>query len=512
MPIFIRMNGLWKEVEQPYVKVDGKIRTTDVYTRVDGKPRLVFGKVKASEIIGFRMVYYVKQDAEYIDIPDLKFNPNLPVRMSPTDHANHMDDYGKGVVYEFFDTNVNEEGILMYEGRLLAMLKNGMLLDIFGNPDPIPGLDAPLVTKSMDFTLSVTYDVRYQGYGLHTRGWNSMWSSTQFLKPDTTNANYFHEDVRFTSNHMLVPVGDTSACRELRAIGLKDLTYDRAASMVKEVMDLDDDVDRSTYAASTYFESDVQCPGLTNSYISYERAREIWELVNSNKEITYNDGLFRRMCEALGVSPENDTPCSIYTRCKLGYLTYRAALGEPDCPEYEALKWPSMSLMHASDLFYIASRNCTDLNPEYVADDLYDDEERMCPGRDDPPLGYLMAGILFNAVWSRRDKLNDDTPNEILDELGVYEEASDYCALYGSCRYNEVSYGQCIYFKSCGEADVTTDDHVIPEDTSSICEIGIARSLHTKDHHMQGARGVLSQNIYSISLDGVTMPFIIQVI
>lgn len=514
MPIFIRKNGLWKEIEQPYSRVEGKIKETDVYTRVDGKPRLVFGKVTAADILGFRMVYYPKKDAEYIDIPTLKFNLDLPVLMHETDRADVMDIGHKGVVYEFFDTHVEQDGILMYEGRLLAVLKNGMLLDIFGNPEPIPGLDAPLVTKSMDFTVMVSYDVRYQGYGTHTRGWNSMWSSVQFLKPDTEDATYFKEDIRLSENHVLVPTAESNACRELRAMGLKDLSYERALQMLKEVLDLPSNTDRSTYAAKAYPDRELQCPGRTNDVISFERASELWSVVYSNKDGSYSEGLFNNICKTVGVNTEEETTCSIYGKCKLGYLTYRAAMGIPDCPEYEALQWPSMSYQHAVDVWNMADNNRSQPHPEYVADEVFDPEERQCPGRDVPPIGYTMSLAIFDAVWKRRNEtFRDYTVNQIMDELGIYEAASDYCTLYEQCRYDEISYSQAIYFKSCGIADIDDEmGSIIPDDTSSICEIGIARSMHIKDHHMQGSRGVLSHNIYSISLDGTIMPFTVQIV
>lgn len=201
MNSYVNINGVWREaVISP--NIDGIWRETDKF------------EIAEEDIIGFRIVYQSNHNPSYGDLPDLVYNPNLPAQLKLTgDTSGNMDLNYKGVVFEYLNTKEpdqlfddDEEGILMYQGKIYAVLTNDLIIDVtattnmVGWDDRVPCESIPGVTETWATTklneLSIQLQARvaYETNGLNTEGWNKLFSSTNHIGSlnvdDTDDKNY----------------------------------------------------------------------------------------------------------------------------------------------------------------------------------------------------------------------------------------------------------------------------------------------------------------------------------
>lgn len=197
--MYVNVAGEQRRVVGVYSNIDGEWRESTVSSNICGTwKQSVDVNISADNIVGFRFIYTLNRDAKYPDLPNLKYNPRLPVRISISDTEMNMN--SKGILFQYENTlepdqllDDEEEGILMYVGRLYAVTDIGLLIDVsdisgisgYSGRKPIASI--PGVSEVWNFNkfndLSIVIDgkVSYYIYGLNTEGWNKMFDTTNYI-------------------------------------------------------------------------------------------------------------------------------------------------------------------------------------------------------------------------------------------------------------------------------------------------------------------------------------------
>lgn len=220
MPAYEKVDGKWRGVWSVHVKVDGVWRDTDMSGKVDELWRSSHKHIiEEPDIVGFRLVYRVNPTKTHPDFPNLKTNLNMPIDFSVSGEDPGMNISTKGVLFHY-ERFGDEEGILMYEGSLYAVLTNGCLVDVglskntkINNDDerlPGPCADIPEVwatsrMKSIDIQLK-GYTL-YESFRYHIYGWNSLFDDNQFINKDPYNADEIHRDINYIiPSRIMMPI------------------------------------------------------------------------------------------------------------------------------------------------------------------------------------------------------------------------------------------------------------------------------------------------------------------
>ncbi len=194
MPGWSMINGVWREMLRPTPNINNVVRNSDVFANINGVTRVIYARaIDPSEVVGFRMVYKRSTTRKHPSFPELSYNPNLPVTVFLTgDTKGTMDGNEKGIILEYSNERPDEEGILMYEGRLYMVLLNGDIIDVTRSCDDVgweetgdPGNQgiehAHATSKIMDLSIYINYTSRYEAFGYNMFGWNSFFSTEDFL-------------------------------------------------------------------------------------------------------------------------------------------------------------------------------------------------------------------------------------------------------------------------------------------------------------------------------------------
>lgn len=193
MPGWSMINGVWRELWNPTPNINGVVRDSNIFTKINGVTRTIYSAtMDPSDIIGFRMVY-MPADLQHPKFPYLKYNGNIPAYLSYTGGPiKRMDTTSKGVILHYTNEKWWEEGTIAWEGKLYAQLMNGEIVDVVNSKDTvgsdervptnIPGSEqAWLSSKIMGFTILMNYTTSYNAYGFQTFGWNSMFNVNEFI-------------------------------------------------------------------------------------------------------------------------------------------------------------------------------------------------------------------------------------------------------------------------------------------------------------------------------------------
>ena len=234
MSMFTNINGVWRD-STVFPNINGIYRESDSFD------------ITEEDIIGFRIIYMPNKNAEYPDLPNLSYNPNLPARLSLTgDISGNMNMEYKGVVFEYFNTHEpdqlfddDEEGILMYEGRLYAVLTNDLILDVTATRDlliwderiPESGIPGSSETWSMwklnNLTIEIQTRILYENNGLNIEGWNKLFSTTNYigkLNVDDTNDTNYERINQYTilpiesRDNIFYPYAEIGIARDLHTV------------------------------------------------------------------------------------------------------------------------------------------------------------------------------------------------------------------------------------------------------------------------------------------------------
>lgn len=228
--IYSNVEGIWRQTWAPSVNINGVWRDTDTPVNVNGVWREVNKlEINEEDIIGFRLIYKVNPNKLYPDLPNLKYNPKIPVRIGvsgPTPAL--MDMEYKGVVFEYFNYKLpggidntipnteQEEGIVCYEGRLYALIVNDLLIDVTGTQeffgteervDPeIPGItDVWMTNKIYNLDIKIEAKCKFDTHGYYCAGWNSIFSTHEVL-PDNKFPENWDEDTYEFVDYPLLPI------------------------------------------------------------------------------------------------------------------------------------------------------------------------------------------------------------------------------------------------------------------------------------------------------------------
>lgn len=212
------INGVWRETWSSAVNINGVWREADVYTNVNGVWRQSHNyKVNEEDIIGFRIVYKLNKNKKHLVHTSLGYNKDLPAHLSLTgDTAGIMDLERKGVVFEYENTYPDREGIMMYEGKLYAVLNNDCILDVgqskefWSDDDRLPP-NAPDITEVWatnrinNLSIQMESYVLYESNGFYFAGWNSLFEKTQYTDPTLFPVGE-DKNIHYMNSYNILPI------------------------------------------------------------------------------------------------------------------------------------------------------------------------------------------------------------------------------------------------------------------------------------------------------------------
>lgn len=220
MPVSTKINGVWRNLWSSQAMVNGVWRDLDSWSNVNGVWRENFRHdIEESEIIGFRLVYKSISQITHPDFPKLSVNKNIPYNIKLTgDHIGIMDMTTKGILLQYFREGYPEEGIVAYRGDLYAYLtldrlvNVGMCISEVGKDARIPG-NVPTITESWStnklnkISISINGHVFYNSSGYFMAGWNSLFSTKQFLDTSNYPDKGPHKDILRLEPYHILPTG-----------------------------------------------------------------------------------------------------------------------------------------------------------------------------------------------------------------------------------------------------------------------------------------------------------------
>lgn len=248
---YMNVNGVWrKATPRPYVDINGVWRTTRPREYKDGTYEEEDSTdIITDDIVGFRIIYTIKKDAVYEDLPDLTYNPDLPCTFALSgDTSGEMNMEYKGVVFQYntlyepdqWFNQDDQEGIMMYEGRLYGVTTDGYLIDITSVKDILywenritdtgisDGTEAWSMDGSNALNIEIQMRVTYETNGLNTEGWNKMFTTTNYIGAlsvdDDSDTNYERlNDVIISPidarSDIFYPCAEIGIARDLHTVG-----------------------------------------------------------------------------------------------------------------------------------------------------------------------------------------------------------------------------------------------------------------------------------------------------
>lgn len=195
MPSYVNVNGVLRESNTP-VNVNGVLREPSAYVNINGVLRETSStKVSEDKIVSFDLVYKANKDMKHPDFPRLTYNPNIPAKLMKTgEELDEANINPKGVEFEYDRINPNEEGILMYEMHMYAILDNGTPIDVCCLKD------------LNDLKIQIQATILYEANGFYIAGWNSLFNTDQFI---STNPNP-DEEMKYKNinSYPILPIED----------------------------------------------------------------------------------------------------------------------------------------------------------------------------------------------------------------------------------------------------------------------------------------------------------------
>lgn len=194
MPASVNINGVWRDVWSGHAMINGVWRDLESWTNVNGVWRETFKHdIIEADIVGFRLVYKFMEVAKHPDYPNLSVNKNLPINVKLTgEAAGSINMNQKGIAFEYFHDDYPTEGIAVYRGDLYAVLTNNEIVNIGLTisdaasdkriPGNVPGINETWATNKLaKLSIQIVGYVLYESYGYYMAGWNSLFSTNQFI-------------------------------------------------------------------------------------------------------------------------------------------------------------------------------------------------------------------------------------------------------------------------------------------------------------------------------------------
>ena len=220
MAISNSINGVNRDIINASSKVNGVWRNNvDGLVKVNGVWRSAYQQsINPKDVIGFKLIYTLNSSRIHHDNLRLKFNPNIPYEFHVTgDTVGNMDLLNKGVVFEYKRDNHEEEGIIVYEGRLYAQLINGQLINVcqtFGNnkgkihEDEIISEFTSIqnVGKLNDLDIKISGYVLFEDYGYYFAGWNNLFNTKPFIDQTIYPDKHLYKKKLQLNSYNILPI------------------------------------------------------------------------------------------------------------------------------------------------------------------------------------------------------------------------------------------------------------------------------------------------------------------
>lgn len=194
MSISVNKDGIWREVTNSMVCINGVWRSANQWGKINGVWRTSnpTKRLKPDDIKGFRLIYTLDKSISYTEFPGMKFNPDIKNIIAISEHTSDgsivelnnskYDESEKGIIFEIVNTrDYGTEGIYALRGILYAELIDGTLVSISDiNDNPTSNTD--------DVDIKIDGYVKYESYGPKPIiGWNRMLSYDNILPVDSSN-------------------------------------------------------------------------------------------------------------------------------------------------------------------------------------------------------------------------------------------------------------------------------------------------------------------------------------
>lgn len=200
--MYVDIDGAQRRAINAYSNINGVWRQSSTYANIDGVYREIDNfSITEDKIIGVKIAYIADHNAKYDDLPDLKYNPNIPASLSTTGSSKSMDLTPKGVMFQYTNKlepdqlydEEDQEGILMYRAHLYALLVNGLMIDITSTKDvvgwesrhpitAIPGMaESWSINKMNNMHIQIYAKLGYVVNGINTEGWNRILTKSNYL-------------------------------------------------------------------------------------------------------------------------------------------------------------------------------------------------------------------------------------------------------------------------------------------------------------------------------------------
>lgn len=220
MSIGNKVNGVYRDTIESSSKINGVWRkNTNSYTKINGVWRSTHEEIiELKNIIGFKLIYTLNKARVHHDNPRLKYNANIPHVFKLTGETlGCMDLERKGVVFEYKRDFPEEEGIIMYEGRLYAVLENGKLFNvcqILGNNNGKVHEDEMVsefsniyeVGKLDGLDIKVDGYILFEDYGYYCAGWNNLFNSKPFIDPTIYPDKFLYKKRLEVNSYNILPM------------------------------------------------------------------------------------------------------------------------------------------------------------------------------------------------------------------------------------------------------------------------------------------------------------------
>lgn len=198
----VNINGVQRRVINAYANINGVWRSSSTYVNIDGVYREIDDfSITENKIIGVKIAYISNHNPKYNDLPHLKYNPKIPASLSATGTSKSMDKTPKGVTFQYTNKlepdqlydEEDQEGILLYQAHLYALLVNGLVVDITSTKDvigwesrhpitAIPGTaESWSINKMNNLHIQVYTKLGYVVNGVNTEGWNRILTETNYI-------------------------------------------------------------------------------------------------------------------------------------------------------------------------------------------------------------------------------------------------------------------------------------------------------------------------------------------
>jgi len=196
MPMGNKINCVWRDTITSSSKINNVWRNNiNGWSRINCVWRSTHQQLSfdPKNVIGFKLIYTLNANRIHHDIPHLKYNPNIPYVFKLTgDTLGNLDYNRKGVVFEYKRDDPEEEGIIIYEGRLYAMMVSGELINVCqmsGNNNGKESEDEMVSEFTNIYESSIVHDVDiklhgyvlFEDYGYYFAGWNNLFNTKPFI-------------------------------------------------------------------------------------------------------------------------------------------------------------------------------------------------------------------------------------------------------------------------------------------------------------------------------------------